>query len=133
MERVIAQRQLYRQGGDPKNVDLSVSLAVKIGDKPKDMNEILFWEADVWELTKLPLEKIHRNNYKIDFGGSPEFEIRVAVVGEKTNPTLVLCHDFMLAANIQWRSYIKSLSQHFHIVMPDMGTYGANSRLYDEN
>ena len=74
------------------------------------MNEILFLEADVWELTKLPLESIVRKYYRINFGGNPEFDIRVATLGEKTKPTLVLCHDFMLAASIQWRSYVKSLS-----------------------
>ena len=38
----------------------------------------------------------------------------------------------MQSAAIQWHAYIAQLSQHFRLVMPDLGTQGANSRFIDE-
>ena len=60
--------------------------------------------------------------------------MRVAIIEEcSQGPTLVLCHDYMSAACIEWFSCIKKLSESFRLVMPDMGTYGANSRVQDNS
>lgn len=80
-------------------------------------------------LSGLELTEIKRSTMTMEFNGTNDFEIRVSIVGESSKPTLLLCHDYMSAACIQWRNYIKPLSEHFRLVMPDMGTYGCNSRL----
>ena len=97
------------------------------------MNEILFWETDVWELSKVPLDKIKRNTITMEYGGVDNFQVRVTTVkSEDSKPTLVLCHDYMLAGCLQFFNYIKPLSEHFNLVIPDMGTMGANTRIYSD-
>ena len=66
----------------------------------------------------------------IDFAGNEEFSIRVASIG--SGPALVLCHDYMLAGCIQWYPYVKALSEHFRLIVPDMGSYGGNSRVFNQ-
>ena len=66
-----------------------------------------------------------------------DLAIRTAVVNIHSSknlptiPTLVLCHDYMEGAPTCWFPYIEELSQHFRLVMPDLGTYGANTRIND--
>jgi len=87
---------------------------------------MIFCESDCWQLSGLPLDSIKREFITMTFRGVTDFKVRVATVGE--GPTLLLCHDFMTAASIEWYDYIAPLSEHFKLVMPDLGTYGANSR-----
>ena len=81
----------------------------------------------MWELSGVPLDQIKRRFVTINFAGDETFQIRVAIIG--SGPTLVLCHDYMLAGCIQWYEYVKPLSRHFRLVVPDMGSYGMNSRI----
>ena len=53
------------------------------------------------------------------------------IKSEDDKPTLVLCHDYMLAGCIQFFNYVKPLSEHFNLVIPDMGSMGANTRIYE--
>ena len=85
-----------------------------------------FLESDVWDLSGM-LASIKRNFVTIDFAGDDMFSIRVATVG--SGPTLVLCNDYMSAGCIQWYNYVKPLSEHYRLVIPDMGSYGMNSRV----
>ena len=83
----------------------------------------------------MPLDVIKRKFVKILLEGQ-ELAIRTAIVqtGDKNGPpkpTLVLCHDYMDAAPTSWFPFIKDLSEHFRLVMPDLGTYGANTRIHD--
>ena len=56
---------------DKSNISDNAS-ARKDGDQAK-MSEILFWETDVWELSKVPLNRIKRNFVTMDFGGTSAF------------------------------------------------------------
>ena len=99
----------------------------------KRINEILYWEADVWKLSGMPLDEIKRKFVKIRLEGR-DVSIRTAIVhtNEKDKPnkkTLVLCCDYMDAAPSTWFPFVKDLSEHFRLVMPDLGTYGANTRI----
>ena len=98
------------------------------------MSEILFWETDVWELSKVPLNMIKRNFITMDFGGNDQFQVRVTTIESEGSgkPTLVLCHDYMLAGCIQFYNYVKPLAEHFKLIIPDMGTMGANTRIFSE-
>ena len=97
------------------------------------MNEILFWETDVWELSKVPLDRIKRNFVTMEYGIEEDFQVRVTTIkSENHKPTLVLCHDYMLAGCIQFFNYVKPLSEVFNLVIPDMGTMGANTRIYED-
>ena len=92
--------------------------------------EMVFEETDVWELSGVPMDKIKRRYIQVQFAGESNFEIRVATIeAEEGLPTLLLCHNYMSAACIQWFRYVEALSKHFRLVMPDMGTYGANTRI----
>lgn len=44
------------------------------------MNEILFWETDVWELSKVPLERIKRNFVTMEYGIEEDFKVRVTTI-----------------------------------------------------
>lgn len=61
--------------------------------------------------------------------------MRTAIVhvDEKEKPdkkTLVLCCDYMDAAPSTWFPFVKDLAVHYRLVMPDLGTYGANTRMH---
>ena len=102
----------------------------------KRINEVLYWETDVWKLSGLPMDQIKRKFVKVILEGNT-LQIRTAIVNAnngKNGPakeTLVLCHDYMDGASTCWFPYIKELSEHFRLIMPDLGTYGANTRLSD--
>ena len=70
--------------------------------KRQKQNELIFYETDVWELSGLPLESIQRKFVTVNLRGKSNFKIRVATIGQKSEatPTLVLCHDYMLAGCI---------------------------------
>ena len=81
-------------------------------------------------MSGLPIENIERKFVTASFRGKKKFEIRVATIGKWSSKlALVLCHDYMQAGCIQWYSYVKPLSEHFRLIIPDIGTYGANSRI----
>ena len=98
------------------------------------IKEVLYWETDVWKLSGMPIDMIKRRFVKVHLEGQI-CSIRTAVVqtGDKSEEkkTLILCHDYMEGAPISWYPFIKDLSQHFRLVMPDLGTYGANTRIND--
>ena len=77
-----------------------------------------------------------RKYVKIKLGRN-ELNIRTAIVlnveakTEAELETLVLCCDYMSGAASCWWPYISELSKHFRLVMPDLGTYGANTRISD--
>lgn len=85
----------------------------------------------MWELSGIPIGDIKRKHLDCEYSELSTFEIRVAVIDSGENkPTLVLCHDYMTAGCIQWFKYVQALSKYFKLIIPDMGTYGANSRIY---
>ena len=114
---------------DIHSANLSPSMP-KEKTKKQLQDELTFLESDVWELSGVPLTQIKRSFVTIDFAGVDQFEIRVATIG--SGPTLVLCHDYMLAGCIQWYPYVRALAEHYRLVVPDMGTYGANSRVFNQ-
>ena len=39
-------------------------------------------------------------------------------------------HDYMNSGCLEWHGYIKKLKKEFRLVIPDLGSYGANARIH---
>ena len=95
------------------------------------MSDLLFYQSDVWELSGVALAQIKRKFVAIDFIDVIDFQINVAIIESETQnaPTLVMFHDYLNSGCLEWHSYIKRLKEEFRLVIPDLGSYGANTRI----